>query len=98
LIGASHVYLFGRDLLSEQDVSDFWALKAWYFEQPQWVASNEALKELKPLIKGKDFLSRYHKRLLIEEVNNGLNSWIKEAPSNNEAGIASQYQAAQARK
>ncbi|MBF4218350.1 glycosyl hydrolase, partial [Vibrio anguillarum] len=39
LIGASHVYLFGRDLLSEQDVSDFWALKTWYFEQPQWVAS-----------------------------------------------------------
>lgn len=98
LIGASHVYLFGQDLVSTQDVTDFWALKEWYFKQPQWVASNEALKELKPLVKGKDFFNNYNKRLLIDEVNRSLNAWIKEQPSTQEAGIASQYQAAQARK
>ncbi|MBF4254238.1 glycosyl hydrolase, partial [Vibrio anguillarum] len=59
---------------------------------------NEALKELKPLVKGKDFFNNYNKRLLIDEVNRSLNAWIKEQPSTQEAGIASQYQAAQARK
>ena len=66
LIGASHVYLFGKDALSIQDVSDWWGLKAWYLEDSQLNISSEAKRELSPLSKGKDWFSQYHKQLLLD--------------------------------
>ncbi|MGF1871100.1 glycoside hydrolase [Photobacterium indicum] len=99
LIGASHVYLFGRDVLAVEDVLDWWGLKDWYFNQPQFTPSKESMKELKSLHQGQDWLSKYHKRLLVESINQSINNTMPalDHPLGNN-GIKEQYQAAQQRK
>ena len=44
LIGASHVYLFGRDELARDDVQDWGGLKEWYFNNSQPTPTEEAVK------------------------------------------------------
>ena len=99
LVGASHVYLFGKDPLSIQDVKDWWGLKEWYFERSKLNISDEAKRELLPLSKGKDWLSQYHKQLLLDSISQSLKSLYPVAsPTLADNTIEAQYIAAQSRK
>ncbi|NOI40464.1 glycosyl hydrolase [Vibrio sp. 070316B] len=99
LVGASHVYLFGKDPLSIQDVKDWWGLKEWYFERSKLNISDEAKRELSTLSKGKDWLSRYHKQLLLDSISQYLQSLYPVAsPTLADNTIEAQYIAAQNRK
>lgn len=99
LVGASHVYLFGKDPLSIQDVKDWWGLKEWYFKRSKLKISNEAKRELSPLSKGKDWLSQYHKQLLLDSISQSLQSLYPVAsPTLADNTIEAQYIAAQSRK
>ncbi|WP_286300988.1 glycoside hydrolase [Vibrio apostichopi] len=99
LIGASHVYLFGKDPLSIQDVNDWWGLKAWYFEDSQLNISNEAKRELSPLSKGKDWFSQYHKQLLLDSISQSLQGLYPIAtPTLADNTIKAQHTAAQHKK
>ena len=94
LIGASHVYLFGQDLLAVEDVSDWWGLKNWYFTQDDLLPSKEAIKQLALLKQGKNWFSAYEKRFLIENINSSLNQYFPVKQNN----IKNQFDAAQQRK
>ncbi|PMG47334.1 glycosyl hydrolase [Vibrio lentus] len=99
LIGASHVYLFGKDALSIQDVSDWWGLKAWYLEDSQLNISSEAKRELSPLSKGKDWFSQYHKQLLLDSMSQSLQSLYPVAtPTLADNTVKAQHTAAQSKK
>ncbi|MFM2607714.1 glycoside hydrolase [Vibrio chagasii] len=99
LVGASHVYLFGKDPLSIQDVKDWWGLKEWYFESSKLNISDQAKRELSTLSKGKDWLSRYHKQLLLDSISQSLQSLYPVAsPTLADNTIETQYIAAQSRK
>ncbi|MDK9735679.1 glycosyl hydrolase [Vibrio sp. D404a] len=99
LVGASHVYLFGKDPLSIQDVKDWWGLKEWYFERSKLNISEEAQRELATLSKGKDWLSQYHKQLLLDSISQSLKSLYPVAsPTLADNTIEAQYIAAQSRK
>ncbi|NOH71696.1 glycosyl hydrolase [Vibrio pectenicida] len=99
LIGASQVYLFGKGLISIEDVADWWGLKQWYFEQTALIIPSNAIKELKSLQKGKNQLNRYHKQLLVDSINNSLSGkYSTPIPSLANNTIAAQYQAAQQQK
>ncbi|MGF1716572.1 glycoside hydrolase [Photobacterium chitinilyticum] len=99
LIGASHVYLFGRDAFAVEDVKDWWGLKDWYFSQPNLEPSQEATKELNNLHQGQDWLSNYHKRLLVESINQSVNLAFPVVPTMPDSNrIKEQYQAAEQRK
>ncbi|WP_373944937.1 glycoside hydrolase [Vibrio chagasii] len=99
LIGASHVYLFGKDPLSIQDVKDWWGLREWYFGRSKLSISDEAKRELLPLSKGKDWLSQYHKQLLLDSISQSLKSLYPVAsPTLADNTIEAQYIAAQSRK
>ncbi|MCG9677591.1 glycoside hydrolase [Vibrio sp. Isolate24] len=99
LIGASQVYLFGKTLISTDDVTDWWGLKNWYFSQDDLTQPQAAIQEIKPLTKGRDWLSRYHKQLLVDSLNASLQlKFLAPAPSQNNNAIAEQYQAAQRQK
>ena len=102
IIGASHVYLFGNDLLSTNDVSDWWGLLEWLFKKPQnplipYVDSET--KALAHLKKGRDWINKYQKQLLVSSINTALNRYIpvKGNVENNDH-IKNQYNAAQKRK
>lgn len=99
LIGASHVYLFGDDVLAIEDVKDWWGLNEWYFTQTELMLTKDAKKGLLKLRKGTRWLSKSHKRLLVESINLSLTRLItveQTAPNNN--GIKQQFEAAQKRK
>ncbi|MEZ8771323.1 glycoside hydrolase [Vibrio sp. 10N.247.310.17] len=99
LIGASHVYLFGKDPLSIQDVSDWWGLNAWYLEDSQLNISSEAKRELSPLSKGKDWFSQYHKQLLLDSISQSLQVLFPIGnPTLENNTIKAQYKAAQDKK
>ncbi|WP_435249608.1 glycoside hydrolase [Vibrio sp. nBUS_14] len=99
LIGASQVYLFGKDPLSIEDVSDWWGLKAWYLEDSQLNISSEAKRELSTLSKGKDWLSQYHKQLLLDSINRSLQGLYPVAtPTLADNSIKAQHTAAQHKK
>ncbi|MCG9651068.1 glycoside hydrolase [Vibrio brasiliensis] len=99
LIGASHVYLFGHDVLAVEDVKDWWGLKEWYFDQATLIPTREAQKELSKLKKGKHWLNKYQKGLLVESINLSLAQLITvEQTTPNENGIKQQFEAAQKRK
>ncbi len=99
LVGASHVYLFGKDPLSIQDVKDWWGLKEWYFERSKLNISDQAKRELSTLSKGKEWLSRYHKQLLLDSISQSLQSLYPVAsPTLADNTIETQYIAAQSRK
>ncbi|MCG9555615.1 glycoside hydrolase [Vibrio sp. Isolate31] len=99
LVGASHVYLFGKDPLSIQDVKDWWGLKEWYFERSKLSISDDAKREVSPLSKGKDWLSQYHKQLLLDSISQSLKSLYPVAsPTLADNTIEAQYIAAQSRK
>lgn len=99
LVGASHVYLFGKDPLSTQDVKDWWGLKEWYFGRSKLSISDDAKRELLPLSKGKDWLSQYHKQLLLDSISQSLKSLYPVAsPTLADNTIEAQYIAAQSRK
>ncbi|MDH5925786.1 glycoside hydrolase [Vibrio lentus] len=99
LIGASHVYLFGKDPLSIQDVNDWWGLNAWYLEGSQLNISSEAKRELSPLSKSKDWFSQYHKQLLLDSISQSLQSLYPVAtPTLADNTIKAQHTAAQSKK
>ncbi|MGF1752750.1 glycoside hydrolase [Vibrio makurazakiensis] len=99
LIGASHVYLFGQDILAAEDVKDWWGLKNWYFTQSTLTSPKEAKKELLKLKKGKHWLNKYQKGLLVESINLSLTQRIPVVQAvPNENGIKQQFEAAQKRK
>ncbi|MFA0012346.1 glycoside hydrolase [Vibrio lentus] len=99
LIGASHVYLFGKDALSIQDVSDWWGLKAWYLEDSKLNISSEAKRELSTLSKGKDWFSQYHKQLLLDSISQSLQGLYPVAtPTLADNTIKAQHTAAQHKK
>ncbi|NAZ97874.1 glycoside hydrolase [Vibrio toranzoniae] len=99
LIGASHVYLFGKDPLSVQDVNDWWGLNAWYLERSQLIVPSEAKRELSSLSKGKDWFSQYHKQLLLDSISQSLQGLYPVAtPTLTDNTIQAQYAAAQNKK
>ncbi|MEZ8943254.1 glycoside hydrolase [Vibrio sp. 10N.247.311.12] len=99
LIGASHVYLFGKDPLSVQDVSNWWGLKAWYLERSKLSISAEAKRELSSLSKGKDWFSQYHKQLLLDSISQSLQVLYPVGnPTLENNTIKAQYVAAQNKK
>ena len=99
LIGASHVYLFGKDPLSVQDVSNWWGLKAWYLKGSKLNVSKEAKRELSSLSKGKDWLSQYHKQLLLDSISQSLQVLFPVGTATLENNtIKAQYVAAQNKK
>ncbi|CAK1864234.1 conserved exported hypothetical protein [Vibrio crassostreae] len=99
LIGASHVYLFGKDPLSIQDVSNWWGLKTWYLEGSKLSVSAEAKRELSPLSKGKDWFSQYHKQLLLDSISQSLLVLYPVGnPTLENNTIKAQYKAAQNKK
>ncbi|EPI2803686.1 glycoside hydrolase [Vibrio vulnificus] len=93
MIGASHVYLFGRDLIAVQDVVDWWGLRDWFWRS-EFTPSPELQKELASLKKGPDWLNQYQKKLLVGEISQALNQKLNADP----LSIQAQYQAAQQRK
>ncbi|MBW3696844.1 glycosyl hydrolase [Vibrio sp. T187] len=99
LIGASQVYLFGSDGISPQDVRNWWGLHRWYFNHSGLSISKQARKELASLIKGEDWLTKYHKQVLVDAINQSLNSkFPAPTPSLANNGIETQYLAAQNKK
>lgn len=99
LIGASHVYLFGKDPLSVQDVNDWWGLNAWYLERSQLIVPSEAKRELSSLSKSKDWFSQYHKQLLLDSISQSLQGLYPVAtPTLTDNTIQAQYAAAQNKK
>ena len=99
LIGASHVYLFGKDPLSVQDVSDWWGLKSWYLKGSKLNVSKEAKRELSSLSKGKDWFSQYHKQLLLDSISQSLQVLFPIGnPTLENNTIKAQYVAAQNKK
>ncbi|MEZ9659419.1 MULTISPECIES: glycoside hydrolase [unclassified Vibrio] len=99
LIGASHVYLFGKDPLSIQDVSDWWGLKTWYLEGSKLNVSAEAKRELSSLSKGKGWFSQYHKQLLLDSIIQSLQVLYPVGnPTLEDNTIKAQYKAAQDKK
>lgn len=99
LIGASHIYLFGKDPLSIQDVNDWWGLNAWYLERSQLIVPSEAKRELSSLSKGKDWFSQYHKQLLLDSISQSLQGLYPVAtPTLTDNTIQAQYAAAQNKK
>ncbi|CAK2139866.1 Glycosyl hydrolase [Vibrio crassostreae] len=99
LIGASHVYLFGKDPLSIQDVSNWWGLKTWYLEGSKLSVSAEAKRELSSLSKGKDWFSQYHKQLLLDSISQSLLVLYPVGnPTLENNTIKAQYKAAQNKK
>ncbi|MFS1922007.1 glycoside hydrolase [Vibrio lentus] len=99
LIGASHVYLFGKDPLSVQDVSNWWGLKAWYLKGSKLNVSKEAKRELSSLTKGKDWFSQYHKQLLLDSISQSLQVLFPVGTATLENNtIKAQYVAAQNKK
>lgn len=99
LIGASHVYLFGKDLLSVQDVHDWWGLKEWYIEHSKLLISDDAKRELSTLSKGNDWFSKYHKQLLLDSLSQSLEDLYPVAsPTLADNTIEAQYTAAQNKK
>ncbi|TCV23811.1 glycoside hydrolase [Vibrio crassostreae] len=99
LIGANHVYLFGKDPLSIQDVSNWWGLKTWYLEGSKLSVSAEAKRELSSLSKGKDWFSQYHKQLLLDSISQSLLVLYPVGnPTLENNTIKAQYKAAQNKK
>jgi hypothetical protein len=99
LIGATHVYLFGKDMLALEDVTDWWALKEWYLTRSNLSINADANNELKGLVKGEHILSRYHKQLLINSLNTSLNMQFPAIqPKLHNNAIESQFDVAQRRK
>ena len=99
LIGASHVYLFGKDPLSIQDVDDWWGLNAWYLERSKLIVPSEAKRELSSLSKGKDWFSQYHKQLLLDSISQSLQGLYSVAtPTLTDNAIKAQYTSAQDKK
>ncbi|NAW87904.1 glycosyl hydrolase [Photobacterium halotolerans] len=103
IIGASHVYLFGSDGISQSDVTDWTGLLKWYFHQLDLsaFASHEAQTQLLPLTTAKQpvSLDHYQKRLLVESVNRSLSALF---PFSEDVGpweqITGQFDAIQKRK
>ncbi|WP_373953273.1 glycoside hydrolase [Vibrio pomeroyi] len=99
LIGASHVYLFGKDPLSIQGVNDWWGLNTWYLERSKLIVPSEAKRELSSLSKGKDWFSQYHKQLLLDSISQSLQGLYPVAtPTLTDNAIKAQYTAAQNKK
>ena len=99
LIGASHVYLFGKDPLSIQDVNNWWGLNAWYLERSKLIIPSEAKRELSSLSKGKDWFSQYHKQLLLDSISQSLQGLYPVAtPTLTNNAIQAQHTAAQSKK
>ncbi|OAN18054.1 glycosyl hydrolase [Photobacterium jeanii] len=98
LIGASHVYLFGKDPLSIQDVRDWWGLKDWFFNDSSLAVSKEANRELGNLTQGKDWFSQYHKQLLLDSISISLaNKFSVARPTLSDNTIKAQFDTAQQR-
>ncbi|TWD33448.1 glycosyl hydrolase family 101 [Vibrio crassostreae] len=99
LIGANHVYLFGKDPLSIQDVNDWWGLNTWYLGSSKLIVSSEAKRELSSLSKGKDWFSQYYKQLLLDSISQSLQGLYPVAtPTLTDNAIKAQYTAAQNKK
>ncbi|PMM02516.1 glycosyl hydrolase [Vibrio kanaloae] len=99
LIGASHIYLFGKDPLSTQDVSNWWGLKTWYLERSKLSVSAEAKRELSSFSKGKDWFSQYHKQLLLDSISQSLQVLFPIGnPTLENNTIKAQYKSAQDKK
>ncbi|MCL9783739.1 glycoside hydrolase [Vibrio sp. S4M6] len=99
LIGASMVYVFGRDGISAKDVTDWWGLKAWFLQNFSSTAAKSDVAELKRIVKGQQWFNHYNKQLLVNNINAALErKFPAQAPTFENDGIQSQYQAAQQRK
>lgn len=99
LIGAAQVYLFGKEVLAVEDVTDWWGLKDWYFSQSALSISENASQAFTGLTKAQQGLSRYHKQLLIDSLNASLKiRFPATQPQVNNNAIGAQFDAAQRRK
>ncbi|KAB7685978.1 glycosyl hydrolase [Plesiomonas shigelloides] len=102
LIGASHVYLFGRDLIDVDDVTNWPALATFLLNDPQLARHLDAAtrRELTPLASAKEPANRYTRRVLVEALNQALNAQFPVSLPRAEGAqsIAAQFQAAQQRR
>ncbi|PSV95100.1 glycoside hydrolase [Photobacterium angustum] len=98
-IGANQVYLFGYDGISVQDVKDWWGLHNWLFNKSQLEIENPEVKELKNLVKGKDWLNHYQKQLMVDSINLALSKkYSAPLPSKENNTIEDQFNASQNKK
>ncbi|KLV00555.1 glycosyl hydrolase [Photobacterium aphoticum] len=99
LIGASHVYLFGKDLLSMEDVHDWWGLIAWYLAQTELPVTTSVRDTLTPLFQQQTWLSAYHKQLVLDAIQQSLaKRFAVPTPSLQNNTIHMQYLSAQQQK
>lgn len=96
LIGASHVYLFGKDALSTHDVKDWRGLNHWYLTKSSLSVPSDIQRELSNIDKQQDWFSQYYKQLLIDAISDSLNDKFKVGyPTLANNTIADQYHSAQ---
>lgn len=102
LIGASHVYLFGRDLIDVDDVTNWSALATFLLNDPKLARHLDAVtrRELTPLASVKEPANRYTRRVLVEALNQALNAQFPVSLPRAEGAqsIAAQFQSAQQRR
>jgi hypothetical protein len=99
LIGAAQIYLFGTSSISVQDVKDWWGFKDWYFNKSNLHISVQAREQLHSLSKGNDWLSNYHKQLLVDSLHTSLiDKFPSSSVSLSDNSIASQFTNIQKRK
>lgn len=102
LIGASHVYLFGRDLIDVADVTHWSALATFLLNDPLLSKhlDTEAQRELAVLATGREPANRYTRRLLVDTLNQALNSEFPVSVPRGEGpeSIQAQFLAAQQRR
>ncbi|WP_080993308.1 glycoside hydrolase [Vibrio harveyi] len=99
LIGASHVYLFGKGPLSISDVKDWWGLNSWYLTQSNLTVPSSAKQELDALKKQQKWFSQYHKQLLLDSIIDSLTTKFPVSyPTLDNNTIQDQYRAAQSIK
>ncbi|GEM77573.1 glycoside hydrolase [Vibrio sagamiensis] len=96
LIGASHVYLFGTDPLSINDVKDWWGLKDWYIGASGLTIPSNVKHELLGFDRQQGWFSQYHKQLLLDSISNSMtNKFNVDSPTLSNNTIGDQYHAAQ---
>ncbi|GLR71945.1 glycoside hydrolase [Agaribacter marinus] len=99
LVGASHVYLFGRDGISKEDVKHWKGLIKWLLAQSTFKLDSKNRSELEALVDGRRWISNYYKQTIIDKINRSLDTMYSvPAPTMLNNTIETQYTAAQSKK
>lgn len=99
LIGASQVYLFGKGVISTEDVTNWKSLNKWYLLESQLPSPSFSVTDLSSLLEKNTWFSHYHKRLLVNAINQSLQLKFSTAiPTLRDNTIEQQYVQAQQQK